>query len=434
MVNINAMSAYRLDPKDSQRVAALPYDVFTRQEAADEIAAHPDSFLRIDRTAALLPEMAEYDARVYEAAARMLKESIESGQYVLDEEARFYLYRMAWLKGSSEGESSGNSAGTKHADLPDKHPVDPATHHIQLGLVASVSIADYRDNTIRRHENTRPEKLTDRVNHIKALGAQASPVLMAHRVNQRISTLHDQVIDNSQQRADFTAPDGIRHTLWAIDTAMNPATTQAYAELETLYIADGHHRAEAAHVSNQSGIYAILFPADMLYIHAYNRVVKDLNGMNALDFLSKLEQFFTVDKITEGAPASAIEPMIRGQFAMSLEGEWYKLTLDEALRPAETLAALDVSVLQDKVLQPMLGIDDPRTSPRITYVGGSLGIAGLEHRMTTFAENPNEAIAFALMAVDLNDFFAVSDAGQLMPPKSTWFAPKPRSGLLILPS
>ncbi|MCL2632675.1 MAG: DUF1015 family protein [Coriobacteriia bacterium] len=421
MVLIAPLAGYVVSSVQAEAVAALPYDVFTIKEAADEIANYPESFLRIDRTTALLPELDEYDPQVYQKAKQILQSSIASNQYQ-QEQNRFYLYRMAWPK--------SDIADKVESSIPPDSAISD-THNIQIGLMAAVATEDYRNNIIRRHENTRTEKLQDRVDHINTLGVQASPVLMTHRTDLSIKQLHSELMAASDPYIDFISVDDIRHTVWIIDSSLNQQVIQTYQSLDTLYIADGHHRAEAASTIKADGIFAILFPADMLQIHAYNRVVEDLNGLTEEQFLEQVRQYYSV-QIISAEPSEKIQPIQRGQIAMHMHGSWYQLQLNEQIRSTDALAALDVSILQSSVLKPLLGIDDPKESTRITYVGGSLGIQGLVQRMATFERQPGEALAFALHAVDMDDFFAVADSGQLMPPKSTWFAPKPRSGIVMM--
>jgi len=419
VVLVSPFRAYLLDARKACDVASLPYDVFTREEAADEIALHPQSFLCIDRTAAILPDVDEYDQEVYIKAKQLMNESIDTKTYQKDQETRFYLYRMIWEDTETVVDSTYDAS------------TEPSSSHMQLGLVAVVSTDEYRSGIIHRHENTRPEKLADRIDHIKTLGAQASPVLMTHRYNESISELLVELQTGSHLHADFYSPDNIRHTVWAVDSARNAQVELAYQQLDNLYIADGHHRAEAAAQIGDQGIFAIIFPADMLHIHAYNRAVKDTNGLSPEQFLKALEEFFTVEKPAPDELVSSLNPLQRGEYSLLLEEQWYRLTLDESIRPSEVLAALDVSVLHDKVLKPLLGIDDPRTSPRIMYVGGSLGLDALFECTRAFGDKDSSPLAFAMRAVTFHDFFNVADSGQLMPPKSTWFAPKPRSGLLF---
>lgn len=431
MVHVSPIGSYLVKPDMAAEVAALPYDVFTMPEAVDEIARYPKSFLRIDKTAALLPDKDEHDKAVYIRAREIMNTDIQSSLYQLDNEKRFYLYRMVWEESGKI--DSDHAEGKQCTDDGQSTDSVVSTSHVQLGLVASVDAVDYRNNTVLRHENTRPEKLQDRIEHIVALNAQASPVLMTHRFDSDIADLLVYLADNNSVFIDFVAPDNVRHTLWTVDSSENSTIEQAYQRLEHLYIADGHHRAEAAVQVGDQGILSILFPADELRIFGYNRIVKDLNGLSKAEFLHRLSEFYSIGQQVPANSFNLVEPQMRGQLALYLDNEWYRLAMNESIRPAEVLAALDVSVLQEMVLDPLLGIDDPRTSPRITYVGGSLGLDSLMQQARLFGDRPEQALAFALAAVEFDDFFAVADSGQLMPPKSTWFAPKPRSGLFIRP-
>ena len=407
MAKVHPFRAYLAEATLVADMAALPYDVFTRDEATAEISRHPLSFLRIDKTAALLDGVGEYNEVVYSTARELLDADMAAGRYVYCDEERFYVYQMSW---------------TESIDGSD-------VQRLRTGLLADVDSDDYRLGVMRRHENTRVEKLADRVAHIRALNAQTGPVLLAHRSSPDISELLFRLTQVTGPLYDFVAEDGVGHAIWAVDPAENETVRQSYAALETLYIADGHHRAQAAFDVGDRGILAVLFSSDELDIKPYNRCVKDLNGLEASAFLEQLSACFTVSKVDADI---APEPDRRGLFAMHLQNQWYQLVFDEQQRPADLTAALDVSVLQDRVLAPLLGIDNPKTSDRIAYVGGTLGLAGLLQRARNYGTH-DQAIAFALYPTSMDEFFAVADNSELMPPKSTWFAPKPRSGMLLKP-
>jgi uncharacterized protein (DUF1015 family) len=405
-------------------VAALPYDVYSRQEAAAEIAKNPQSFLRIDKPSAVLPQVDEYDPAVYVKAKELLDADIAAGLFKQDDEERFFLYRMMWE------EPVVSAYGF---DMPggDEDVVPPTTiRRSQLGLVVSVDAEDFRKGNVRRHESSHPDKLADRIQHITTLGAQTGPVLMTHRANREASILQTRLRQTSRVCFDFVDQTGIQHTIWAAEASLNPFIQDIYEGLDVLYIADGHHRAQAAIEIDDQGILAILFPADMLTIRAYNRVVHGLNRHSADSLLALLSEKFTVEKT--GSPYLA-EPTAPGEFGLYLADAWYRLVFNEALRSADDLAALDVSVLQDQVLGPILGIDDPKTTDRLAYVGGSSGLDGLIAHCAALPNDDNQYLAFALYPTEFSAFFAVADSGRLMPPKSTWFSPKPRSGLFIRP-
>jgi uncharacterized protein (DUF1015 family) len=412
-------------------VAALPYDVFSRHEAATEIAAHPRSFLRIDKTAALFPdEVDEYDERVYARAAELLAADMHDGVYLRESEPHYFLYRLA-----KDGRA-------------------------QTGVVACIAVDDYETGVLRRHENTRAFKLEDRVSHITALDAQTGPVLVAYRAQAAIDEAVAQVTARVEPLYDFTAPDGVRHTVWRVDDPAQEASICAgFAALDALYIADGHHRAAAAaRIGTQRGGQAAhfliaAFPADQLTVLDYNRVVFDTNGLSDEELFARIAESFDVERV--GGRGEPCRPRARGEFSLYLGGAWYRLAIHGGLRPDDPVAGLDVSLLQDRLLAPILGIDDPRSSKRIAYVGGVRGLEELERRADAVAaglqprtaaatgpgpnsspnsgpnSSPNTGVAFALFPCSLDELFAVADAGHLMPPKSTWFEPKPRSGLFI---
>lgn len=460
MAEVLPFSCCRPTPHLASEVAAPPYDVMDRSEVAEEIARHPLSFLRIERPAALFSaEVNESDTQVYEMASAILGADLQSGLLLTDAEPHYFIYRL---------EQNG---------------------HSQTGVVACAAIDDYLNGVIKRHENTRAEKEYDRICHIDTCNIQSSPVFLAHRPVQEIDRLLAEAIQE-QPLYDFTAEDGVKHTVWRIDdSAVTQGLVQAYSQLDALYIADGHHRAAsavavglkrraaAAETTSQAAalaevttetigsqpqapapaqhesFLAILFSSNQLQIMDYNRVVADLNGLSQADFLTRVAQRFTVEAVetggdTESAADAEVnagvktgtdgkalagsaasmpqKPGKKGEFGMYLPGQWYKLTIREEYKSNDPVAGLDVQLLQDNLLSEVLGIDDPRTSPRIDFVGGARGLSELERRV-----DAGEAVAFALYPVTLDELFAVSDAGRLMPPKSTWFEPKPRSGLFV---
>jgi uncharacterized protein (DUF1015 family) len=424
----------RPQPALAAEVAALPYDVFSRREAAAEIAAHPHSFLRIDKTTALFPdEVDEYDERVYSAAAEILADDEQTGVYLCEDTPHYFLYRLQ--KGG----------------------------HAQTGVVACIAVEDYTTGVLKRHENTRAFKLEDRVRHISALNAQTGPVFVTYRAQEIIDQAVTQVTLGTDPLYDFTTQDAVKHTVWRVDDPEIADRIQAgFAALDALYIADGHHRAAAsAQIGAQrqdaeaQHFLTIAFPSNQLDILDYNRVVFDTSGLSRDELLARIAQRFDVQQVdthtetkacmgtgaSTGGQAEAQEsaplelelplephharPTARGEFAMRLDGAWYRLTIHEGLRSDDPVAGLDVSLLQEYLLGPVLGIDDPRSSKRIAYVGGVRGLDELERRT---AEG---GVAFALFPCSLDELFAVADTGRLMPPKSTWFEPKPRSGLFI---
>ncbi len=394
-------------------VAALPYDVFNRHEASAEIEKHPLSFLRIDKTAALFPDTtSEYDLQVYAKAAGIFNEDIESGVFEVDEQPYYYLYRL-----QKDG-------------------------HSQIGITACIAIEDYFAGVLKRHENTRHFKLEDRIKHIEALSAQTGPVLVTYRAHELIDNAVERIVASSEPLYDFISPDNVRHTMWRVDDqAASEDIQNGFSSLDAMYIADGHHRAAAAcNIGKERGgaggsdyFMMVAFPSDQLKVMDYNRVVFDKNELSSDELLQKIKCAFSVEKVGKDPQ----KPSRRGEFAMYLDNEWYMLSLDEALRPADAVRGLDVSLLHELLLDPILGVDDPRSSKRIAYVGGVRGLEELKRRSDQArpsCDKNTEAgggVAFALYPCSLDELFAVADDGQLMPPKSTWFEPKPRSGLFM---
>lgn len=393
----------------ASRVAALPYDVYNRKEAKEVALREPLSFLNIDRAETQFPDNVDtYADCVYEKAASMLKEQIDNGTYLTDSTAHYYIYELT-MNG-----------------------------RVQTGIVACASIDDYLGNVIKKHENTRADKEEDRIRHVDTCNAQTGPIFLAYRKNETISDVVARV-KSREALYDFTSEDGIRHRVFCIwDEADTRAVQNAFAGIDSIYIADGHHRAASAvkvglkrreaH-PNYTGkeefnfFLSVLFPEDELMILPYNRVVKDLNGLTPQDFLTRISQEFEVTRLGQNAFA----PEKKATFGMYLENTWYCLTAKKALKDiTDPVASLDVSLLQDYLLGPVLGIGDPRTDKRIDFIGGIRGLSELEKRV---AEDCT--VAFSMYPTSILELFAVSDAGRLMPPKSTWFEPKLRSGLFI---
>jgi uncharacterized protein (DUF1015 family) len=423
--------------------------VFNRQEAAKEIAAHPHSFLRIDKTAALFSsEINEYDARVYARAVEIFGADEQAGIYLCEDRPHYFLYRLV-----KDGRA-------------------------QTGVVSCIAAEDYRTGVLKRHENTRNFKLEDRIQHISALNAQTGPVFVTYRAQETIDAAVAQVSDTTDALYDFIAPDGVRHTVWRVDdSAMESALRTGFGALDALYIADGHHRAAAAvEIGARRGGEAdsfliVAFPSNQLEILDYNRVVFDTNGLSPDELLARVSENFAI----EDRGVEPCRPRCRGEFALYLDDRWYRLNIHEELRCDDPVDGLDVSLLQDNLLAPILGIDDPRSSKRIAYVGGVRGLEELKRRAdvagsrnvatataaaagtaagtaaaatattttaaavtgtgitgdTSTGIAANTGVAFALYPCSLDELFAVADAKRLMPPKSTWFEPKPRSGLFI---
>ena len=390
------------------RVAALPYDVYNRKEACQAVKGNPLSFLNIDRAETQFGDDVDtYDSRVYDKARELLDCQIEEGVYVTDPEENYYLYEL-----TMEGRS-------------------------QTGIVACCSIDDYVNGVVKKHENTREDKELDRIRHVDATNAHTGPIFLAYRQNQELKALVAQVKEEAPLY-DFVSEDAIRHRVWMIGArSMVEAVEAAFAAIPGTYIADGHHRAASAvkvglkrreenpdYTGKEPFNYflAVLFPDEELKILPYNRVVKDLNGLEKEGFLKKAEEKFEIHLLGK----EAFAPDQKGTFGMYLEGEWYGLKIRPEYESEDPVAGLDVSILQDQLLGPVLGIGDPRTDCRIDFIGGIRGLKELERRADS-----DMKLAFSMYPTSITELLAVADAGQLMPPKSTWFEPKLRSGLFI---
>lgn len=404
-MRLQPFQALRPVPELAARVAAVPYDVVDRSEAAELARGNPYSFLHVGRSDIDLPEQTDpHDPRIYSQARTALDRFIAEGVLIRDPQRALYLYRQV---------------------------MDGRT---QTGIVGCVHVDDYESNVIRKHEKTRPDKEDDRTRHVLTLNAHAEPVFLAYRPQPEIAAATDPLL-SSVPLYDFTAPDGVRHTVWRI---RDPSLlVNRFRSVPHVYVADGHHRSASAwragkerragnprHQGTEeyNWFLAVLFPADQLTIMPYNRVVRDLAGKSADRVLEELSRVGRV------SPANDPEPRRAGSFCFYLGRRWYRLELEEAtIDRRDPIGSLDVSLLQDRVLGPVLGIGDPRTDCRIEFVGGIRGTAELERRV-----NSGEmAIAFSMAPTTMEQLMAVSDAGAVMPPKSTWFEPKLRSGLFV---
>ena len=389
-------------------VAALPYDVYNRKEACAAVKGNPLSFLNIDRAETQFSDDVDtYADCVYEKARELLDSQIADGIYVTDAEDHYYLYEL-----TMDGRS-------------------------QTGIVACCSIDDYVNGVIKKHENTREEKELDRIRHVDTVNAQTGPIFLAYRQNIALKEI---VAEEKTKPAlyDFVSDDGIRHRVWRIDGAdRTDAIEAAFAAIPSTYIADGHHRAASAvkvglkrrtkhpgYTGEEPFNYflSVLFPDEELMILPYNRVVRDLNGMSTEQFFEKLKEKFELEEIGKEPYA----PVQKGTFGMYLDGTWYALKILPQYRSADPVKGLDVSILQDHLLAPVLGIGDPRTDQRIDFIGGIRGLKELERRVGEDME-----VAFSMYPTSIEELLSVADAGLLMPPKSTWFEPKLRSGLFI---
>ncbi len=389
------------------RVAALPYDVYNRSEACEAVAKEPLTFLKIDRAETQFGDDVDtYDDRVYAKARQLLEEMIADKTFITDSDQAYYVYELT---------------------------MDGRT---QTGLVACCSIDDYQNEVIKKHEKTRADKEVDRIRHVDTCSAQTGPIFLAYRAN---AVINGEVAKAKAAPAvyDFVSEDGIRHSVWKIGDADSVAAIrQAFEEINAIYIADGHHRAASAvkvglkrreenpgYTGNEEFNYflSVLFPDEQLMIMDYNRVVKDLNGLTADEFINKVSECFDVaESDTE------VKPSKKGDVGMYLEGKWYVLTAKEAVRSNDPVDGLDVAILQNHLLTPILGIGDPKTDKRIDFVGGIRGIGELVRRCESDC-----TVAFSMYPTSIGELFAVADAGLLMPPKSTWFEPKLRSGIFI---
>ena len=403
---IKPFTGLRPAPGRAADVAAPPYDVLSSDEARARAAGKPWSFLHISKPEIdLAPGTDPYAAQVYAKAAENLKRMLDQVVLVRDKEPCYYAYRLIM--------------GT----------------HSQTGLVAAASVAEYDRNRIRKHEFTRPDKEDDRVRQIEALNAQTGPVLLAYPQAPDVDAVLKGV-SAGEPVADVTADTGVRHTLWKIaDGAAMDSLTRSFDAMPALYIADGHHRSAAASrvaaarraknpgaEASSDYFLSVAFAHHQMQILSYNRVVKDLHGLSRAEFVSRLGKGFSVHAAT--APVAPAKP---GEFGLYLPGQWYRLGIHPALVPAhDPVARLDVSLLADQVLAPLLGIADQRRDKRIDFVGGIRGLGELEKRV-----NSSEmAVAFSLHATRMQDLMAVADAGEVMPPKSTWFEPKLADGLV----
>lgn len=388
-------------------VASPPYDVLSSVEARALAAGNPHSFLRVSKAEIDLPEDTDvHGDEVYERSVANFRQFRADGVLAPDPGPCFYIYRL------------------RMGD------------HVQHGIVAGFSVQEYEDDLIRKHELTRREKEDDRARHTEMLMANAGPVLLTFRSRPDVKALVEQIVTGSPA-CDFTAPDGIGHTLWVIsDPALVAALKEAFAAIPVTYVADGHHRSASAfrvrnnlrarnpqHTGQEAynHFLAVAFADDELQIMGYHRVVQDLAGLAVEEFLARVGDRFVIEKTGDPDPDQALT------FTMYLDGQWYRLCARPGTFPADDpVKSLDAAILQDNLLAPLLGIDDPRTSKRIDFVGGIRGTGELEKRC-----QQDMRVAFALHPVSVEQLMAIADAGAIMPPKSTWFEPKLRSGVVV---
>ena len=408
MANIIPFKAIRPRTDLIEKIAALPYDVDSREEAREKVKDDAYTFLRIDRPETQFPEDYDmYAPEVYEKAKELLTKMIEDGEFITEDKPAYYVYELV-MNGRS-----------------------------QTGIGACASVDDYENQVIKKHENTRADKEADRIRHVDVCNAQTGPIFLAYRRREDIQAQ----VDKAKEKPpvyDFTADDGIIHRVWIIDDEESVAAIRdGFAKVDSIYIADGHHRCASAvrvsqkrreqnpdYTGNEEFNYflSVIFPDDQLCIMDYNRVVKSLNGYTEEEFLAKTMEIFDVQRVG-GTPFRTVK---KGEIGMMLKDTWYMLSVKDEMLENDPVKDLDVAILQNYLLKPVLGILDPKSDGRIDFVGGIRGLNELGKRVFTDCE-----VAFSMYPTSIHELFAVSDAGKLMPPKSTWFEPKLRSGILI---
>ena len=411
MAILKPFKAVRPAPELAGKVAALPYDVMNSAEARELVKGNPYSFLHVDKAEIDLdPATDLYSRSVYEKARDNLQQMMAESVLIRDTQDSLYIYKQV-MNG-----------------------------RVQIGLVGCTSIDDYLNNIIKKHEYTRADKEQDRINHVDYCNANTGPIFLTYRASKEINEMINSWLENHQPVYDFVSEDKIGHTIWVIDDALLiNKLSAAFAGVEYLYIADGHHRSASAvkvglkrreQYPDYKGteefnfFLSVLFPDEQLYIMDYNRVVKDLNGNSEAEFMNKVLEKFLIHEVSGG---SQFKPEEKHTFGMYLDGKWYKLTAKEGTYdPQDPVDRLDVSIMQNNLLKPILGIEDPRTDKRIDFVGGIRGLQELERRV-----QEGMKVAFAMYPTTIDDLMAIADAEKVMPPKSTWFEPKLRSGLFI---
>lgn len=412
MATFKPFKAVRPVPEKAAQIASLPYDVMDSDEARVEVAKHPLSFIHVEKPEVDLPEGTDlYDPKVYAKAKENLYKYISDGHMIQDDKPMFYIYRQ-----TMDGRS-------------------------QYGLVGLSSVDEYMDGTIKKHELTRADKEADRIRHVDTCDAHPSPVFFTYRHQDTIDTVVENVCKSTKAIYDFVSDDGIGHSLWLMDDPKDiKEIEEAFAGLRYLYVADGHHRtASAAKVGllrreqypNFTGeeefnfFMTVIFPDNQLKIFDYNRVVKDLKGNTVAEFFAKVSEKWNVEEIPTGA---AFKPSKLHQMSMYIDGKWYFISPKAGTwNEQDVVENLDVSILQKNLLHPILGIEDPRTDKRIDFVGGIRGLGELVKRV----DSGREKVAFAMYPTSMDELIGIADAGEIMPPKSTWFEPKLRSGLFI---
>lgn len=408
MAVFRPFKAFRPKPEFAAEVAAKPYDVLNSEEAREEVKGHPLSFLHVGKPEVDLdPSINLYDAKVYQKGKENLMNLINDKVLVEDDKAYYYVYAQT-MNGRT-----------------------------QYGLVGCASVDDYWNDVIKKHEKTRKDKEEDRCEHVRVTNAHTGPIFLTYRDNAEINAIVEKTVKESPDN-DLIAADGIRHQSWLVKNQDDSAKIQSIlAAVDYFYVADGHHRSAAAaivgrerqkanpnHTGNEEYNFflAVLFPASHLYIMDYNRLVKDLNGNSDEEFMNKMNELFDIKEA-----AGMYKPEAKGKIGMYINSKWYELVIKPHLFVADPVDNLDVAILQHHVLDPILGIDDPRTSKRVDFVGGIRGLEELEKRV-----NSGEMkVAFAMFATSIEELMAIADAGKIMPPKSTWFEPKLRDGMFV---
>jgi len=412
MAVIKPFKALRPSEESAQLVASIPYDVVNREEACADVEGNNLNFLRVTRSEIELDKnINPYSTEVYKKAKENLQRLKKEAPLQVDEKPHFYLYKLI-MNGKE-----------------------------QTGVAATFSVDDYDNNVVLKHENTRKEKEDDRTNHIITTEAQTGAVFLTYRGTKKINDVVEETKNNVNPIYDFSANDGIKHTIWVLPDKYNQVVIDEFKSIDKLYIADGHHRAASAsrarkvkadnnssHNGNEEYNFfiAVIFPAEQVKILPYNRIVLDLNGLSGEEFFNRVSEKFEVQK------SSLKEPDQRKCFGMYLNKQWYSLKARDSVTASLSLSdsvgsGLDVSILQDFLLNPVLGIEDQRTSKKIDFIGGIRGTAELEK----LVDSGKAAVAFSLYPVSVESLMKISDAGEIMPPKSTWFEPKLRDGLLV---
>jgi uncharacterized protein (DUF1015 family) len=412
MATFKPFKAVRPVPEKAHAIASLPYDVMDSDEARIEVKKNPLSYIHVEKPEVDLPEGTDlYDPAVYAKAKENLYKYITDGHMIQDAKPMFYIYRQ-----EMEG-------------------------RYQFGLVGLSSVDEYMDGTIKKHELTRAEKEADRIRHVDTCDAHPSPVFFTYRHQDDIDAIVEKVCKNSAPVYDFNSDDGIGHTLWLMDNDADiKAIEAAFARMRYLYVADGHHRTASAakvglvrreHNPNFTGeeefnyFMTVIFPDNHLKIFDYNRVVKDLNGYSTDEYMNKVKENWNVQEVPAGAD---YKPSKLHQVSMYIDGKWYFISPKTgSWKESDVVENLDVSILQKNLLHPILGIQDPRTDKRIDFVGGIRGLGELVKRV----DSGREKVAFAMYPTSMDELIGIADAGEIMPPKSTWFEPKLRSGLFI---